>query len=563
MNEITQAGTILVVDDTPTNLEVLFKFLSQAGFKVLFAEDGESALKTVSYAKPDLILLDILMPGIDGYETCRRFKQDPDTASIPVIFLTALNDTPDKVRGFALGAVDFITKPLQYEEVLARVKTHLRIQALTRQLQAQNTQLEHEIQERKQVEAALQRQNMRSQLFAEVSLKIRRSLQIEDILRTSVIEVQKILQADRVLIYRFWADGKGSSVAEAVRPDFPQIMGMVFPEEVFPEEAKAKYRQGRIRNLADVSADADVPACLVDFLEQLQVKAKLVVPILTQAGLWGLLITHQCSGPRPWSSFETDLLTQLADQIAIALTQAQLLEQEVLQRQELARSNAELQQFAYIASHDLQEPLRMVISYLQLLERRYQGQLDGDADDFIHYAVDGALRMRTLINDLLSYSRIGTRGRAFELVSAEAVLKQAIGNLKVAIEESQATITHQELPHVHADPTQLVQLFQNLIGNAIKFRRQEQPKIEVRATQEQDGWLFAVQDNGIGLDSQYAEQIFAIFQRLNSRTDYPGTGIGLAICKKIVERHGGKIWVHSELNQGSIFYFTIPERGVN
>jgi len=564
MSEDTEKQeTILVVDDTPTNLEVLFDFLSKAGFKVLFAEDGESALETVHYAAPDLILLDILMPGIDGYETCRRLKADKATANIPIIFLTALTETTDKVKGFALGAVDFITKPLQYEEVLARVKLHLHMKTLTRQLQEQNTQLEWEVQERKQAEAALQRENQRSHLFADVALKIRRSLQIDDILQTSVTEVKKILQADRVLIYRLWANGTGSGVAEALEPGLPEVMGAVFPEEVFPEEAQEKYRQGYIRNLADVHADENVVPCLVDFLQQFWVKSKLVVPIITQDDLWGLLVAHQCAEPRYWNAFETELLQQVADQIAIALTQAQLLEKEVLQRQELARSNAELQQFAYVASHDLQEPLRMVTSYLQLLQRRYQGKLDADADDFIHYAVDGAARMQTLIRDLLTYSRVGTRGGAFELTSCNAAVEHALANLKVAIEESEATVTYGDLPQVNADPTQLTQLFQNLISNAIKFRSTTSVHVRIEAIHQGDMWQFSVQDNGIGLDPQYADRIFVIFQRLNNRADYPGTGIGLAVCKKIVDRHGGKIWLQSEPGKGATFYFTLPERGVN
>ena len=562
MSEDTaKAGTILVVDDTPTNLEVLFDFLSNAGFKVLFAEDGESALKTAHYATPDLILLDILMPGLNGFETCQRLKENEATASIPVIFLTALTETNEKVKGFALGAVDFITKPLQYEEVLARVNTHLRLQSLAKQLQDQNARLEREVEERKQVEADLQRQNQRSQLFAEVTLKIRQSLQIDNILQTSVTEVQHILQADRVLIYRLWPDGTGSSVAEAVQGDWPEVMGIVFPAEVFPDETKEQYSHGRIRKLGNVERDRDVPPCLVEFLHQLQVKAKLVVPILTQGDLWGLLIAHQCSGPRQWTTFEIELLQQLGNQVAIALTQAQLFEQETQQRQELARSNEELQQFAYIASHDLQEPLRMVTSYLQILERRYQGRLDPDADDFIQFAVDGALRMRTLINDLLTYSRVGTRGQAFELTSCRLAVDSAIANLQLAIEESGAVVTYGDLPQLRADPTQLTQLFQNLISNAVKFRSEAPCRVTIEASQKADAWLFAVQDNGVGLDPQYAERIFVIFQRLNNRLDYPGTGIGLAVCKKIVERHGGNIWVQSEPGQGATFYFTLPEGG--
>ncbi|UCH89729.1 MAG: PAS domain S-box protein [Thermoplasmata archaeon] len=231
--------------------------------------------------------------------------------------------------------------------------------------------------------------------------------------------------------------------------------------------------------------------------------------------------------------------------------------------EELARSNAELQQFAYVASHDLQEPLRMVASYVQLLARRYKGKLDADADDFINFAVDGATRMHNLINDLLAYSRVGTRGNDFGLTDCTAVLNQAIANLQPVIEENKAIITHTCLPTIMADETQLVQLFQNLISNAIKFHGNEPPQIHVSAERKENGWQFSVRDNGIGIDPEYAKRIFVIFQRLHNKTEHPGTGIGLAICKKIVGRHGGIIWVESECRKGAIFYFTIPNKARN
>lgn len=240
------------------------------------------------------------------------------------------------------------------------------------------------------------------------------------------------------------------------------------------------------------------------------------------------------------------------------VTERRLAEDQLRrQAQELERSNSELEQFAYVASHDLQEPLRIVSSYVQLLARRYKGRLDQDADEFIAYAVEGANRMKSLIIDLLAYSRVGTRGKEFEPVAMEEVYERATQNLKLAMEDSAATITRDPLPVVLADNLQMVQLVQNLIANAIKFRGTVPPQIHVGVRRQAENWLFFVRDNGIGIDPQYAERIFVIFQRLHNRDEYPGTGIGLAICRKIVERHGGQIWVESQVGQGATFYFTL------
>jgi chemotaxis family two-component system sensor kinase Cph1 len=249
----------------------------------------------------------------------------------------------------------------------------------------------------------------------------------------------------------------------------------------------------------------------------------------------------------------THVIVEFSDITTFKQTQEAL----VSRTEELARSNRELEQFAYVASHDLQEPLRMVASYTQLLARRYKDNLDEDANEFIHYAVDGAMRMQALINDLLMISRVGTRAKPLQPCESGLALEHALINLRLAIEESGAVVTHDDMPRVTADVSQLTQLFQNLVGNALKFHSGEALKIHIGVRRHGDEWVIAVRDNGIGIAPEFFDRIFVIFQRLHGKQEYPGTGIGLAVCKKIVERHGGNIWVESEPGKGATFLFSL------
>ena len=371
-------ATILIVDDRPANLELMATELEAQGYVAIVAQGGEEAIARARLVKPDLILMDVMMPVMDGFEASRRLKAGADTCDIPVIFMTALTDTAQKLKGFAAGAVDYVTKPLDGAEVLVRVKTHLTLSALRQRLLSQNEQLQREIAAHEQTQAAL------------------------------------------------------------------------------------------------------------------------------------------------------------------------------------VRSNAELEQLAYVASHDMQEPLRMIASYLQLVAQRYPDKLDADGREFIGFAVDGAKRMQTLINDLLAYSRLGTKLKPFVPVECASAADTALHHLRVAIDETGAQIECGTLPCVNGDPSQLVQLFQNLLANAIKFRNAGAPIIRISCAPLEDDWCISVSDNGIGIEPEYFERIFVLFQRLHGRSAYPGTGIGLALCKKIVERHGGRIWVERGPEQGSVFRFTLP-----
>jgi len=357
-------GDILLVDDTPDNLRLLSAMLTKRGFEVRKAIDGKSAIASAQADAPDLILLDIKMPEMEGYEVCQYLKADPTTRDVPVIFISALDDVMDKVRAFAAGGVDYITKPFQEAEVMARIENQLNIQRLQQRLLEQNN--------------------------------------------------------------------------------------------------------------------------------------------------------------------------------------------------ELVRSNRELEQFAHVVSHDLQQPLQSIIGFARLLLLKYQDSLDETAHDYLNRMMDSGNRMQRLIQDLLTYAQVGKQGDSFELVDCNQILAQVLENLQVALTEKKVVLFHDSLPTLIGNEIKLIQLFQNLISNAIKFTHPDNtPQVRVSVIKRENDWLFGVHDNGIGIDAQNLEKVFDVFHRAHSSKNYPGTGIGLATCKKIVELHRGRIWVESQLDVGTTFYFTL------
>jgi len=348
-------------------------------------------------------------------------------------------------------------------------------------------------------------------------------------------------------------------VAQALRRGgFSAAVVVVQAEAEFERELRTHYPD-------IVLADYNLPQWKgMDALDVLR-REGLDIPLILVSGALGDVTAVDCIKRGATDYVLKDGLARLPEAIRRALQERRLLrlrrqaEEDLAQKvEELARSNADLEQFAYVASHDLQEPLRMVAAYTQLLGERYRGKLDENADKYIGYACEGALRMQGLIQDLLAFSRVGRNCAACTRVDCDAVMTEVMMSMRPAIQESGAVVTYAALPVVWAERSQMTQLFQNLIGNAIKFHGKDAPEISVRAEKTGSQWLFSVSDNGIGIDPEHAEHIFVVFQRLHTRTEYPGNGIGLAICKKIVEHGGGKIWVEAQAGHGSIFKFTLP-----
>jgi chemotaxis family two-component system sensor kinase Cph1 len=625
---------VLVVDDQPSNLRFLSKLLTAQGYQVYRAICGQLALNVAIAHCPDLILLDIRMPEMNGYEVCRRLKATAETEQIPVIFLSVLDEMNDKLQAFRVGGADYITKPFQVEEVLARIDKQVGLQKLQQQLKEQNYQL--------QQSQSLLASILNSSLDGVVAYSAVRNsegnivdfqwllinpaaekfygLLLNEIvgknllaelsqfrnnglfdLYVSVVETGETVDREfsyeherdtivwlhivavklndgLAVTFRNITDRKRAEIAlrdseERFRAIFEQAaVGIAktalcgqfmrvnpgFCQIVRYAESELLQKNWQaITHPDDIEADREyVRSLLSGNIQTFSLEKRLLCK--DEAVRWANVTVSAMRDAKGTPQYLICAIEDISERKLVQELLQASLDTQTRYAQELTRSNAELEQFSYVASHDLQAPLSTIAGYAQLLEKRCHNQLDAQGNKFIRNIVNSCGRMQALIDDLLEYSRVGRSEKPFDVIDCNLVFEDACANLQLAIRQDQASVTRGDLPRVRGDSFQLLQLFQNLIGNAIKYRSSEAPMVRVSASRQGDSWVFSVQDNGIGIAEQYHPRIFQLFQRLHSQKQYSGTGIGLAICQRIVERHGGRLWVESEPNRGSTFYFSIP-----
>jgi PAS domain S-box-containing protein len=508
---------ILLVDDTPENLVSIEAALSGLGEDLVLANSGKEALRHLLAEDFAAILLDVRMPEMDGFETAELIRGRPRSRQTPILFLTGYRDEEHLFRGYNLGAVDFLFKPIVPEVLRSKVAVFVDLSRSNARLKEQADALRKQAGILRKAEA-----KFRSLLEAAPDPMVMCREDGEILMVNSQTEVLFNCGRDRLISrnitalvpgwgFRWMARWGGDLGAVKVHPVERGVELTAFPEGGSPFPVEISFS-----------------------------------PLQTEDGV---VIT----------SAIRDITERKKTEEQIRQLNAHLEERVLERTNALMRSNEELQQFAYIASHDLQEPLRAVSIFAQFLAKRYQGQLEGDADRFIGFIVEGAARMENLIHDLLDFSRVDARGADFFVeMGCGGALDDAMSNLHSLIQESGAVITREKLPRITGDPVQITRLFQNLLVNSIKYRSGEVPRIHIAAAEEnQAEWLFSVRDNGIGIEPQYAEKVFGIFKCLQPRDGRSGTGMGLAICRKIVSGHKGRIWVESALGKGATFYFTL------
>jgi PAS domain S-box-containing protein len=502
---------ILVVDDSAENLISIEAALEGLGQIVVTARSGKEALRHLLDSDFAAILLDVKMPEIDGFQTAELIRARKRSRHTPILFLTAYKSDEHLFRGYDMGAVDFLFKPIVPEILRSKVSVFV-------ELSRHSALLQHQTEVLSKAE-----QRFRSLLEAAPDAIIISS------------------EAGRINLVNSQAE---------ILTRYPR-------EELINQDIRSIIPDWSVDSLANPAQFAAHPILLPNERRMLPKDAAAFLveinlrPLQTEEGLLVISAIRDVTERKRVEQEIRDLNMRLEQRVTERTRELQESNEALLQ------SNEDLNQFAYAAGHDLQEPLRMVALYSELLRENYGGRLDEEADQYISYIVGGATRMERLLKGLLAYSQAGSLASAPAPIDCEIVMKQVILNLHVSIDENRATIRWRNLPIVQADQVRMVQLFQNLIGNAIKYRSKDAPCIEITAEPCEQHWLLSVRDNGLGIPTEYAEQVFGVFKRLHGNT-YPGTGIGLAICQRIVETYGGRIWVEPLPGSGSKFCFTLP-----
>lgn len=501
---------ILLVDDTPENLVSLEAALEGLGQDLVLAQSGTQALRHLLEDDFAAVLLDVKMPEMDGFQTAELIRSRKRSRNTPILFLTGYKSDEQLFRGYDLGAVDFLFKPIVPEILRSKVRVFVEL--------SRNT-------------ALLQRQ---AEVLGKAEQKFRSLLE-------AAPDAMAVVDRDGNIVL---VNARVEKVFGYRRQDLLEKPISI----LVPEHKTAFFQEPRNRPTGMDLESYGVRRDGTQFPVEISLS-----PLDTDDGLL-ITATIRDVTARKKADQEIRELNASLEQRVSARTAELLHSNEALRK-----SNDDMNQFAYAASHDLQEPLRVVALYSQILQKKYEGKLDGQADQYISYIVNGAHRMESLLTDLLAYSQVGSSGEGpAGWVDCSDALRKALLNLQASIDQNEARVTCGELPTIHAHEIRLVQLLQNLIGNALKYRRKEPPQVCVEAQRRDNDWLFSVRDNGVGIRPEYRHQIFGIFKRLQGNT-LPGTGIGLAICERIVKSYGGQIWVESTPGEGSTFYFTVPD----
>ena len=516
------SSNVLIVDDDQNKLRVMEEILSGMDLNIMTADSGNEAFRLLMKNDFAVILLDVKMPGIDGFETADLIRKRVRSQNTPIIFITSYS--PDEInvkKGYSLGTVDYIFAPINPEILKSKVSVFVKLSRLNAETSA----------------AALQ---------------------------TEKAEMAKEASGDQ--------SGPNNGTNEKLDYIFnamPVVLFTLKPTENFSVTFATKNTLEQLGY--EPGEFLENPGLWVECIHSDDMeKVYSGFPKLFEKGLYTCEYRFKRkSGEYIWVQNVLKLIheddnNQSVEIIGclIDISERKLVEEQLVHKtEELERSNAELEHFAYIASHDLQEPLRAISSYLQLIERKsYFETFDEKGKDYFERVIKGAKRMQDMINDLLQYSRVVSNRDKFTTCDCNELVGEAISNLRVLIKETGATVNVGPMPAVNGNQNQLVRVFQNIIGNGLKFRKEnEPPVIDVKAARENSRWIFSFRDNGIGIKEESKERIFEIFQRLNARDKYPGTGIGLAVCKKAISNHGGEIWVESEFGKGSTFLFSIPD----